>query len=324
MKTTVKIGLAAATMAVSLAGAAVAQNDWPTRQITFTVATPAGGSTDTWARKVAPFLSEELGVPVVVENNGGGAGILAHNRLLRQDDGAMIVASDIGALVARISEGNTTFGIEDFDYLNAPNEEFGLMIATEASAYNTGAELADALLAGEAQPSMADPVGSGPGILAQIFLLTLGVAESDVRIVSYNGGGPMVAAIMGGQVDFAPMSERHMGRLGDVRPLFTFTDERTEMFPDVPTANEVLDSYDVSMPSMNTGLRAVLVPATLKENYPERYETIVGALERVYEREDALAAFSEADVGTMWLGPEATGQEVSAYFENFSKYLGGN
>lgn len=318
------IACALAAMAFASTSPVRAQSDWPTRSITLTVATPAGGSTDTWARKLGPFLSEELGVPVIVENNGGGAGILAHNQLLRQADGIMIVASDIGALVARIAEGTTTFKIEDFGYLNAPNEEFGLMIATSASPYKTGAELAEGLLAGDKVPSMADPVGSGPGIMGQIFLDRLEVAEGNVRVVSYNGGGPMVAAIMGGQVDFSTMSERHMGRLGDVTPLFLFTDERSDKFPGVPTVNEVLKPYGVSMPSMNTGLRSILVPASLKAEHPDRYEILVNALHRVYEREDALREFKEADVGTNWLGPDETTREVTEYYANFSKYLSGD
>lgn len=316
---------ASAVFGLAACASAHAQSDWPSRPITFTVATPAGGSTDTWARKLAPYLSEELGVPVVVENNGGGAGILAHNQLLRDGaDGNMIVASDIGALVARIAEGNTTFDIADFDYLNAPNEEYGLMIATEASKYRSGAELAKCLKEGEDRPSMADPVGSGPGILAQIFLDKLDIPDTDVRVISYNGGGPMVAAIMGGQVDFAPMSERHMDRLGEVRPLLVFRDERSERWPDVPTANEVLEPYGVTMPAMNTGLRAVLVPAGLESEYPDRWQTLTDALQRVYERQDALDEFQAADVGTIWLGPDETRRTVEAYSDEFSKYLGGS
>jgi tripartite-type tricarboxylate transporter receptor subunit TctC len=63
------IGLASAPLA------ALAQA-WPNRPIRVLVPFVAGSSPDVTARLIAPYLSEALGQPVLVENRGGAAGII--------------------------------------------------------------------------------------------------------------------------------------------------------------------------------------------------------------------------------------------------------
>src|SRR5680860_1431098 len=50
--------------------------------ITFAVPYDAGGGYDTYARLMAPYLEEEIGATVVVENQPGAGGLLAINSLL--------------------------------------------------------------------------------------------------------------------------------------------------------------------------------------------------------------------------------------------------
>ena len=59
---------------ISLHGAA---QTFPSRPIKIVVPFAAGGGPDIDTRRLAPRLSDALGVPVVVENRVGAAGILA-------------------------------------------------------------------------------------------------------------------------------------------------------------------------------------------------------------------------------------------------------
>ena len=64
----------AALASVATAGAAHAQDAFPTRTVRIVIPYPAGGGTDTIGRLVADLLSRKWGQPVVVENVGGAAG----------------------------------------------------------------------------------------------------------------------------------------------------------------------------------------------------------------------------------------------------------
>ena len=101
MNFTRRTGLIAGAILLATAGLAQAA-DWPTDPITFMVTTPTGGSEDRLVRTLAPYLSEELGVPVVVENIDGAQGILGADRLLRQGgDGSRPAAAAEGTVAAR-------------------------------------------------------------------------------------------------------------------------------------------------------------------------------------------------------------------------------
>src|SRR4051812_40171953 len=74
MKRALSILLAAATL---LAAGETCAQTWPTRPITLMVGFAAGGATDTAARIIAKKLSDNLGVPVVVDNKAGAGGNIA-------------------------------------------------------------------------------------------------------------------------------------------------------------------------------------------------------------------------------------------------------
>jgi len=83
---------------LAAAGAALAQ-EFPKKQITMVVGFAAGGAADTAARVVARKLSDNLGLPVVVDNRAGAGGDIAHQFVARAEpDGATILLGSIGPL----------------------------------------------------------------------------------------------------------------------------------------------------------------------------------------------------------------------------------
>jgi len=68
--------LAAGVAALPLVSRIARAQAYPTRPVRIIVPYPPGGGTDITARLIAPFLSERLGQPFVIENRGGaGANI---------------------------------------------------------------------------------------------------------------------------------------------------------------------------------------------------------------------------------------------------------
>jgi tripartite-type tricarboxylate transporter receptor subunit TctC len=77
-----------------------AQDSWPTKPIHFLVSAAPGSTPDVLARIIADRLKDSLKVPIVVENQGGVGGILAHANLANAaPDGYTILLSFTGAMV---------------------------------------------------------------------------------------------------------------------------------------------------------------------------------------------------------------------------------
>jgi len=57
--------------------------DYPTRTVSLIVPYPPGGGVDAMARIVADKLTTALGQPVIVDNRGGGSGLVGTRALIK-------------------------------------------------------------------------------------------------------------------------------------------------------------------------------------------------------------------------------------------------
>lgn len=91
----VAIALAAG---ITVSGAAQAANAaWPQKPVSVVVPFPAGGSTDTIARMLAPPLNEKLGQPFVIDNRPGATGAIGATFVKRAPaDGYTMLVASIG------------------------------------------------------------------------------------------------------------------------------------------------------------------------------------------------------------------------------------
>ncbi|MGH8432401.1 MAG: Bug family tripartite tricarboxylate transporter substrate binding protein, partial [Solimonas sp.] len=80
-----------------VSGAALAQGSYPTRPVTIVVPFSAGGGVDAIARVLAEKLRTVLGQPVVVENKGGGSGMIGAQAVVKAPaDGYTLLMGSAG------------------------------------------------------------------------------------------------------------------------------------------------------------------------------------------------------------------------------------
>lgn len=90
----------AAAMAAFSIGTASQAQTFPSKSISFVVPFAAGGPADLVAREVARLMSDDLGKPVVVENQPGGSGVVALNTMGRATaDGHTLLFAASGTVV---------------------------------------------------------------------------------------------------------------------------------------------------------------------------------------------------------------------------------
>ncbi len=239
-----------ATLAAGFAGSAGAAS-WPERPITLIVPFPAGGGTDTFARPLAQQLTTQLGQSVVIDNKGGaggtvGAGVAAKAR----PDGYTFFMGGAHHALAPSLYKSLNYNIQkDFVpvALVAQPPQVVVINATKLPV-KTVQEFIDYAKKhpGEINFGTAGK-GSTHHLAGELFAMQTGIKLVDVP---YQGAGPMLTALIGGQVDLAfdglGSSSGHI-RSGTIKPLAVAADKRSPSLPDVPTAAEAgVPNYVVS------------------------------------------------------------------------------
>ncbi|HEX2017387.1 MAG TPA: tripartite tricarboxylate transporter substrate binding protein [Aurantimonas sp.] len=298
-----------ASAAVLMAGfaassSALAQSSYPDRPIQMIVPWGAGGGTDAVGRVFASLLQEELGVPVNVINRTGGSGVVGHSAIANAEpDGYTL-----GIMTIEIDmmhwQGLTDLTYEDFDILALVNADPGGIMVSADSPYETAEDLLAAI---KAEPKGTfKGSGTGQGGIWHVglagWLLSEGLEPDQVTWVPSEGAAPGITDMVADGVDLVPTSlaeGRAMIEAGRVRPLATMSAERQEMFPDVPTLKEAVDS-DWTLAVW----RGVVAPSGLPDDV---LATLSAAIEKVYNSDEYQTFMKDRGFGVRWAaGEEAT------------------
>jgi len=222
-------------------GAASAQ-DYPSRLVTLVVPYPPGGGVDAMARIVADKLSAAFGKQVVVDNRGGGGGLIGTRAVARAaPDGHTLLLGHTG-----------TISINPSLYQNAgydPRRDFapiGLIasmpVALLAHPSFPGKTIGEVIAIARKAPGKLSigtpPVGTGGYLSAELFKATAGI---DAVIVPYKGSAPVMNDLLGGHVPVAfGVLPPALGNIqsGALRAIAVTSPRRFSRLPDVPTASE--------------------------------------------------------------------------------------
>ena len=233
------------SLALLGAGAAQAQTAYPTQPIKFIVPYPAGGATDVLARMVAQKIQESWQQTVIVENKPGAGGTIGNNLVAKAPADGYTVLFGIVALVQQMTLMKLPYDpIKDFAPISRVAISPSVLAASPTLPINNLAEFTSLVKANPGKHS----IGSyGPGTSAHLQGALLNLQSGlDLMHVPYQGGAPLVTAMIGGQLSSAffdaGSSKQHLPKF---KLLGVTGTERLSWLPNVPTLKEQgLHSYE--------------------------------------------------------------------------------
>ncbi len=231
----------AMVLLMALVMSAVAAQSYPQRPIRLVVPYAAGGSTDTVARIVGQRLSERLGQQVVVDNRTG-AGTLIGTGIVAQSapDGYTLLMATPPLVINPALYPKVPYVLErDFVPVTNIAASSNLLVVHSALPAKSVRELI-ALL--KAHPGKYNYGSSGIGGASHLATaLFASMAGVEVVHVPYKGGAPAVADLVAGRLDLMmanlTTAQPHI-RAGRLRALGVGTQQRTPLFPEMPTLAE--------------------------------------------------------------------------------------
>jgi tripartite-type tricarboxylate transporter receptor subunit TctC len=228
--------------AAVLAGAAppvLAQVDKPVKLL---IGFAPGGSADTAARLIAERMKDELKQPVVVENRPGAGGrIVAEVVKNAPADGSVVMLTPIvvPVLAPMVFAKLNYDPVTDFaPVAQVCNFQFALSVNASHPAKN----MKELVAWYKANPAKANFGSPAPGSLPHFFGVMIAKnASLELTHIPYNGGGPMMNALMGDQLTAAidTLTEQvELHRAGRIRILASTGAARSPLLPEVPTFAE--------------------------------------------------------------------------------------
>ena len=233
--------LAAAVLGVAaLYTTAASAQAYPSKSLRLVIPFPPGGSNDVVGRMIAFQLSERIGKPIVVDNQGGAGGIIGTESVAR--------AAPDGYTLLLISVAHA-FGSSMYKLPYDPIGAFApvSMLGTGPVALCVTARLPvnslqDLIALAKAKPGELNYATAGVGsfqhLSSALFKLQSGL---DIVHIPFKGGGPAMADTVAGNTQITIGSLIQMLpqiKSGRLRVLGVGSATRVPALPDVPTISE--------------------------------------------------------------------------------------
>ncbi|MDB5798757.1 MAG: transporter [Paucimonas sp.] len=311
------LALAAGITAITAAPAALAQDKWPSRPITYVVPFAPGGTTDILARILAPRLSTALGTPVVIENKAGAGGNVGSDFVARAaPDGYTILGGTISSHAINVSlYAKMPYDpVKNFQPISLVGTLPNVLVVHANSPYRS---VADVVAAARAKPDAVSFASSGNGtsqhLSGELFKTMAGV---NMLHVPFKGSAPATQALLGEQVTLVfenVLAAIPLIQGGKFRALAVTSSTRAALLPDVPTLSEAgLKGYEI------VSWQAVFAPAGVAQPIVQRLATEVA---KIINEPDVKARLIALGVEPSGMGPAELGAFQKAEVQKWANLI---
>jgi tripartite-type tricarboxylate transporter receptor subunit TctC len=290
---------------------------YPTRTVEIIVAYPPGGSGDLMARVIAERMASSWGQQVIVLNKPGAAGMIAAEASAKsRPDGHTIFLGYTSEMAVNQSlYAKMTYDpLRDFSPVAMSGVLPLLLVANPSLAARTVEEI---IALARARPGELTFASSGVGAPASLGMeLLMSSAKVKLLNVPYKGGGEIMAAVLGGQVNLffssIPPALPNV-ESGKLRAVAVSTGSRVPSLPNVPTiAESGVPGFDVS------GWFAFFVPAGTPRPVIDR---IADAVNATVKDPQIAKQFASQGIVVSVMTPEQLGSFVQQEAKKYARII---
>ena len=302
----------AATLVACGAWQQLAAQDYPAKPIRMVIPNSPGGALDVAARLTQPRMTELLGQSIVLDHRIAAGGVVGTNQVAQSpaDGYTLIMVFDSFVTNPFLFKDVQYDPVKDFQPISQVVNGIQVLAANPGAGAKNFAEF---LQLAKSKGAALDFATAGPGTSSRFSIEFFKQAPGiDSTLIHYKGGGPLVTALMGGQV---PVTIITLGVVmpqlkgGKLLPLAVTSSRRAKLLPDVPTVAETYPGFEAQ------SWLGLLAPAGTPRSIVDRLNNaMVKTLAAVDVREKFESQAYEVVGGT----PEAFG----AWIKNESGKLG--
>jgi tripartite-type tricarboxylate transporter receptor subunit TctC len=227
---------------LALAASAAGEPGYPKKAILMLVPLQAASAVDNAARLVAQKMADNMGQPIVVENQPGAAGLIGTERVAKAAPDGYTIGGFNDSIMTMLPNmhANLAWDIrKDFEPVSqVATIEWALVVPPKSSLRSA----ADVIAAAKARPGALNYSSGGNGspqhIAMELFKASAGVFLTHIP---YRGATGAALDVASGQVDvhFSGMPTVFSLIKGDkVRLIGIASPARSPLFPEVPTIGE--------------------------------------------------------------------------------------
>lgn len=235
---------------IALAGALspLAAQEYPVKPIRLVVPNSAGGATDVASRITQQRMMEILGQPLVLDYRVAAGGVVGTNHVAQSpaDGYTLIMVFDSFTANPYLFKDVQYDPVKDFQPISMLVHGIQVLAAYPGAGIRNFAEF---MKLAKAKGTALDFGTAGPGTSSRFSIEQFKQATGiDSTLIHYKGGGPLVTAMLGGQV---PVTIITLGvviaqvKSGKLLPLAVTSAKRAKLLPDVPTVAETYPGFEV-------------------------------------------------------------------------------
>ncbi len=268
---------------------------FPSQPITLILPYAPGGSADVLARAMMVELQQRLGKPIVIEYKAGAGGTIATAALTKSkpDGYTLLMVLSAHVINPALYPSLPYDTRKDFSPITLLARLPQLIVVRSDSPFKT---LSDLIAYAKANPGKLSFGSAGNGNTSHLGSEML-QAQAGIKMehIPYKGSGPVVVAMLGGEIDlmFDSFATSYpQVQAGKFRALGIASARRSPLLPNVPTVAELLPEFAMD------GWYGLLAPAGTPKSAVDKLNKVFNEVVRDPKVKAQLIASGYEVVGT--------------------------